>query len=118
MGDEKTIDLSKAGDDLESAQEELKQAGAAMQACFKAWRAISGPSPAKRGMWKAAVQAREAFYSAAEAEGKRFGVMLTIVGQGDLFNGEGDESMAGPQGPKPRGPRKPPGTAITPMRPN
>lgn len=118
MAEGKTIDLSEAGDKLESAQEELKQAGAAMQACFKAWRAISGPSPAKRGMWKAAVQAREAFYSACEAEGRHFGVMLTIAGQGDLFNGEGEDSQGGPRkpdGPKRGGPKKPPGNAVIPF---
>lgn len=117
MAEQQTIDITKAAENLEGALEELKAATAAMQACHKAWRAIMTPCPAKRSMWKAYTVARDAFYSTLESEGKHFGVLTAVVGQGDLFNGEGEDSQGGPKpdGPKRGGPRKP-SSAVVPFR--
>lgn len=99
------LDLSKAAERLEEAQDGVKLAHAAYQSCTKAWDGIRGPSDGKRAMWQALTAARKGLVATMKAEAKAFGVMETIVGQGDLFNGDapagagGDNDGDGPQGP-------------------
>lgn len=110
---EKTIDLPKAAEKLADAQEELKVTHAAMQACAKAWDVIEGPGDGKRAMWAALGHSRAAFQFACRREARAFGVLNTVVGQGDLFNGgEGDGSGTGAGGPVEPGPGSGPSTAL------
>lgn len=104
MGQDEKLDLSKAAERLEEAQDGVKLAHAAYQSCTKAWDGIRGPSDAKRAMWKALTAAREGMVAAMKVETKAFGVMQTIVGQGDLFNGDapadgGGDDDDGPNDP-------------------
>lgn len=114
MADEK-LDLAKAAERLAEAQEGVKLAHAAYQTCTKAWDGIRGPSDAKRLMWKALEAARASFTAAMRTEAKHFGVMQQIVGQGELFNGDGPVEEPAPPD-EPPGPRggAPKSTAVVP----
>src|SRR5689334_22902560 len=87
-------DLTKAGTELHEAQEDVKLAHAAYQACAKAWGSIAGPSTGKREMWRAVVAARESFLATMQVEQKKFAAIASIVGQGDLFDGPTPKSEA------------------------
>lgn len=111
MAKDKGIDLAKAAERLDEAQDVVKLTGAAYQSCTKAWNGIRGPNEMKRQMWKATEAARAGWIAAVQAETKHFGVMHAIVEQGDLFNGEGDEAGS-PDPASPQGPVGGPGTGI------
>jgi hypothetical protein len=86
----------------------VKLAHAAYQSCTKAWDGIRGPSDGKRAMWQALTAARKGLVATMKAEARAFGVMETIVGQGDLFNGEQPEGGSGSGGDD-EGPHDPAG---------
>jgi len=103
------IDPARAAERLAEAQEGLKLAGGAYQSCTKAWTGIQGPSLAKQAMWRAVVAARESLKAATATEEKHFGVMAVLVGQGELFNNDGDgETPAGAGDGPDGGPGDPP----------
>lgn len=116
MSDEKTIDLAKAAEKLADAQEEVKLAHTAMQACAKAWDGIDGAGDAKRQMYAAFKSARDSFVHTCKREARAFGILDTVVGQGDLFNDGNGSAHATTE--EPRGTQGPIGTVVAvPPRP-